>query len=54
MWAIVDGGEFKAFCCKEFLEAVVDGGEVVFREIAAADAGLVRDENDAVARSMKM
>ena len=49
VWAIVDGSEFKAFCGKEFLEAVVDGGEVVFCEITTADAGLVRDENDAVA-----
>ena len=47
--AEVDGGELKTFCGKEFLETVVDGGEVVFREIATADAGLVRDENDAVA-----
>ena len=27
----------------------MDGGEIVFREIATADAGLVGDENDAVA-----
>ena len=27
----------------------MDGGKIIFREIAAADTGLVRDENDAIA-----
>ena len=47
--AVVDGGKFKTFGGKEFLKAIMDGGKIVFREIAAANAGLVCDENDAVA-----
>ena len=49
MGAVVDASQTKAFGGKEFLKTIMDGGKIIFREIAAADTGLIRDENDAIA-----
>ena len=51
--AVVDTRQTMTFGGKEFNETVMNGGEIVFREIAAADTGLVGDENDAVSRVME-
>ena len=48
MGAVVDARQTKAFGGKEFLKTIMDGGKIIFREIAAADTGLIRDENDAI------